>query len=108
MKQSTKKRRSDPGAAAELMYLLADRTRLRLLSLLARGERSVNDLCSALGCPQPSCSHHLGILKGANAVTARRAGKQVFYRLATPPAGPGIITLAAGGAAVTVSLARKE
>jgi len=101
-----KKRRNDPGAAAPLMYLLADATRLRLLSLLAGGERSVGDLCASLDCAQPSCSHHLGILRAANAVTARRDGKQVFYSLVAPPAAPGHITLASSAATVSISPAR--
>ena len=60
---------------------LADKTRIRILMLLADGERTVTSVCEALRLPQPTVSHHLGILKTRNLVRARRDGKQKFYSL---------------------------
>lgn len=64
-----------------LFRLLSDKTRLNILMILARGERNVSSLCEELGLPQPTVSHHLGLLRTKNLISNRRNGKQVFYGL---------------------------
>lgn len=64
-----------------LFRLLSDKTRLNILMLLAEGERNVTSLCNELQLPQPTVSHHLGLLRMNNIIGNRRAGKQVFYTL---------------------------
>jgi DNA-binding transcriptional ArsR family regulator len=64
-----------------LFQLLSDKTRLRILLLLAEGEQNVTALCQSLGLPQPTVSHHLGLLRIHNVIGNRRDGKQVFYFL---------------------------
>jgi DNA-binding transcriptional ArsR family regulator len=64
-----------------LFRLLSDRTRLNILLLLAQGERNVSSLCEQLKLPQPTVSHHLGLLRMNNIIANRRSGKQVFYSL---------------------------
>lgn len=64
-----------------LFRLLSDKTRLNILTLLASGERNVTSLCEELRLPQPTVSHHLGLLRMSNLITNRRDGKQVFYEL---------------------------
>jgi ArsR family transcriptional regulator, zinc-responsive transcriptional repressor len=64
-----------------LFRLLSDRTRLNILLALAEGERNVSSLCLELALPQPTVSHHLGLLRVNNIITNRRKGKQVFYSL---------------------------
>jgi DNA-binding transcriptional ArsR family regulator len=66
-----------------LLKLLSDPTRLNILMLLAQGERNVTSLCDELQLPQPTVSHHLGLLRMSNVINNRRAGKQVFYTLGT-------------------------
>ena len=66
---------------ASLFRVLSDSTRLRILSSLAEGERNVGSLCEELKLPQPTVSHHLGLLRVNNIVGNRRSGKQVFYSL---------------------------
>src|SRR3712207_7996594 len=66
---------------AALFKLLSDGTRLRILMLLAKGERNVSSLCEELKLPQPTVSHHLGLLRMKHIITNRRHGKQVFYGL---------------------------
>ena len=66
---------------AELFKLLSDGTRLKILSLLSKGERNVSSLCEELRLPQPTVSHHLGLLRMRNIIVNRRNGKQVFYGL---------------------------
>jgi DNA-binding transcriptional ArsR family regulator len=64
-----------------LFRLLADKTRLNILLLLSDGERNVTSLCGELKLPQPTVSHHLGLLRMNNVISNRRNGKQVFYSL---------------------------
>src|SRR6185437_3382910 len=66
---------------ANLFRLLSDRTRLNLLILLSDGEKNVTSLCDTLKLPQPTVSHHLGLLRMSNVIINRRDGKQVFYAL---------------------------
>ena len=46
-----------------LFRLLSDKTRLSILMLLATGEKNVGSLCVELNLPQPTVSHHLGLLR---------------------------------------------
>ncbi|HSZ56480.1 MAG TPA: metalloregulator ArsR/SmtB family transcription factor [Tepidisphaeraceae bacterium] len=62
-----------------LFRLLSDKTRVKILFLLTQGERNVSSLCQELRLPQPTVSHHLGLLRSRNLITNRRNGKQVFY-----------------------------
>jgi DNA-binding transcriptional ArsR family regulator len=66
---------------ASLFRLLSDKTRLSILMRLSEGERNVTTLCEELALPQPTVSHHLGLLRMNNVVGNRRHGKQVFYAL---------------------------
>jgi len=76
----------DGVAAMEGMFAgLADRTRLRLLNLMADRE----DVCvcyfvEVLGLPQPAISRHLAYLRRVGLVEARREGKWMHYRIAGP------------------------
>ena len=63
---------------------LSDEGRLRLLSALQRGEKSVGDLAGATGRSQPNVSQHLANLTHAGLVEARRDGNRVYYRIADP------------------------
>ena len=73
------------GAQMELLFrALADRTRLRLLNLLAAGEVCVCFFVEVLGTNQPKISRHLAYLRRAGIVSARREGKWMHYRIATP------------------------
>jgi ArsR family transcriptional regulator, zinc-responsive transcriptional repressor len=64
-----------------LFRLLSDRTRLNILFSLSQGEKNVTTLCQELNLPQPTVSHHLGLLRMSNVISNRRNGKQVFYSL---------------------------
>src|SRR5437867_2494934 len=72
---------SDLEQMAGMFRLLGDRTRLNLLMILSHGERNVTSLCETLRLPQPTVSHHLGLLRMSNLIENRRDGKQVFYTL---------------------------
>jgi ArsR family transcriptional regulator len=76
------------GAQMELLFkALADRTRLRLLNLMAAGEVCVCFFVEVLGTNQPKISRHLAYLRRAGVVAARREGKWMHYRIATPENG---------------------
>jgi ArsR family transcriptional regulator, zinc-responsive transcriptional repressor len=63
----------------KLFRVLSDPVRLRILLLLAGGERNVTSLCTATGLAQPTVSHHLGLLRLASLAEARRSGKSMYY-----------------------------
>ena len=59
----------------------ADRTRLRILSLLQNGELCVSDIIAILEVPQAKASHHLNYLHRAGIVEVRKQGLWCFYQL---------------------------
>ena len=63
-----------------LLKLLADPTRLRLLSLLVREQLSVAELQEILAMGQSRISTQLAQLKKAGLITDTRSGKSNFYR----------------------------
>ncbi len=82
----------DDGSAKTVLYqefarvggALGSPARLELLNLLAQGERGVEDLAAAAGLRLSNTSAQLKVLAAAGLVSARRAGRHVFYRLADP------------------------
>lgn len=67
-----------------LFRSLADRTRLRLLNLMADGEVCVCFFVEIIGTNQPKISRHLAYLRRAGIVSARRDGKWMHYRIVEP------------------------
>ena len=66
---------------AALFKVLADPTRIRILSALAATELCVCDLEAVLGMSQSATSHQLALLRSARLVRSRREGKVIYYRL---------------------------
>jgi ArsR family transcriptional regulator, arsenate/arsenite/antimonite-responsive transcriptional repressor len=67
--------------AVTRLKALADEKRLRIVALLAGGERCVCELQSELELAQPLLSFHLKKLREAGLVTDRRDGRWVHYSL---------------------------
>ncbi|WP_405735541.1 metalloregulator ArsR/SmtB family transcription factor [Streptomyces sp. NBC_01537] len=67
--------------AAEVLALLADRTRLMLLHALTTGEADVTTLTETCGAARPAVSQHLAKLRLAGLVTSRKDGRRVIYGL---------------------------
>ncbi|NYF55349.1 ArsR/SmtB family transcription factor [Micromonospora purpureochromogenes] len=67
-------------AATEMLRMLADPTRLRLMWLLSDGEHDVTALVAAVGMARPAVSQHLGKLRLAGLVSVRREGRRALYR----------------------------
>ncbi len=66
----------------QMFRAFSDRTRLRILHLLLGSELCVADIVEILQIPQPRVSRHLGHLREAELVQARKAGLWSFYSLA--------------------------
>jgi DNA-binding transcriptional ArsR family regulator len=66
---------------AELFGAFGDTSRVRILSVLASGERNVGTLAAAIGLSESAVSHHLRALRQMRLVEARRDGRQVYYSL---------------------------
>ena len=65
--------------------IIAEPSRRALLTLLATSERSVGELESRLGMPQPSVSKHLRVLREAGFVESRVDAQRRVYRLRPEP-----------------------
>lgn len=67
-------------ALSDVLAVAADPTRLRIVHLLADGERNVGEIVRiAGGVTQSGISHHLKSLSLAGIVEAERRGKFVYY-----------------------------
>lgn len=60
---------------------IAEPQRRQILNLLARGERSVNDVARSLRVRQPQVSKHLRVLRQVGLVSVRGSGQQRLYQL---------------------------
>lgn len=60
---------------------LSDPNRQAILDVLRKGEQPVSVIAESLNITLPTLSHHLDILKRCGLVSARRAGRQIFYSL---------------------------
>lgn len=69
---------------AERFRILAEPTRLVILTALLEGERSVSDLVDETGLNQANVSKHLGILRASGFVDRRKDGLYAFYSLVDP------------------------
>ncbi|WP_433801274.1 ArsR/SmtB family transcription factor [Actinomycetospora sp. CA-084318] len=70
--------------AAGTFGLLAATVRVELVWLLADGERDVGTLAELTGQSVATVSHHLGKLRLAGLVSARREGKHQVYAVDDP------------------------
>ena len=64
---------------ADTLRALGSPVRLRLMTELLDGERSVEDLAAAVGATVSATSHNLRLLRTMRLVRARRDGRHVFY-----------------------------
>lgn len=69
---------------AEIIKALAHPSRLMIVDALADGEKCVCELQKLVGSDMSTVSKHLSVMRAAGIVKSRKAGLQVFYRLAVP------------------------
>ncbi|MFQ5562134.1 MAG: ArsR/SmtB family transcription factor [Parvularculaceae bacterium] len=67
-------------ATLNIFRAVGEETRLRIMTLLSRGELTVSELTQILGQSQPRVSRHLKILADAGLVERYREGAWMFYR----------------------------
>jgi ArsR family transcriptional regulator, arsenate/arsenite/antimonite-responsive transcriptional repressor len=68
-------------ATDELLRLLADPTRARIVQLLAGEQLCTCHLVEELGAKQPNLTGHLSKLRAAGIVEAEPVGRFTYYRL---------------------------
>lgn len=67
--------------AAELFSLMATPMRLKIISALCRGEKTVGELLAEIATTQPNMSQHLSQLYRAGILARRREAQQIYYRV---------------------------
>lgn len=68
-------------SASSLLKIVADPTRLRILSALKAEELCVCDLAAAVGISESATSHQLRLLRAHRLVAFRKEGRIAYYRL---------------------------
>jgi hypothetical protein len=63
----------------EFFKVLANESRLKIVGILAGGERTVGELAAMLGVKEPTVSQHLSMLKHNNLVSVRSDGNYRYY-----------------------------
>jgi DNA-binding transcriptional ArsR family regulator len=87
------------GAAVDVLQLIGEPSRVRLLALLDHQELTVAELVAVTQLAQSSVSTHLGKLREAGLVRDRRVGASTFYALndgAMPPSARKVWDLVRG------------
>src|SRR5688572_13566761 len=72
---------------AQFFRALAHPTRIRLLEIIVRGARTVQELQEATALDQPIVSQQLAVLRNQNIVSAQKDGLSVRYTLRDPLVG---------------------
>lgn len=68
-------------ALANRFKILAEPTRLQILTALCNQEHSVQEICDRTGLLQGNVSKHLRLMKDAGVVACRREGIWRYYRV---------------------------
>lgn len=74
-----------PAETLDVLHVIADPTRRRILDAVRVRERSVGELVDVVGMHQPGVSRHLKVLRDAGLVMVRRDAQRRFYRLRPEP-----------------------
>lgn len=69
---------------AEFFKALAHPLRIRILELLAEGDKNVNEIQSIIGSEGSAVSQQLTILRAKNIVSGMKDGNRVIYSLKDP------------------------
>ena len=76
----------DATSQAAVLSVLADPTRLAILSHLRGGEHRVSELTEHLGLAQSTVSQHLAILRSAGLISSHSHGRANVSRIESPEA----------------------
>ena len=72
----------DAADIADILAVLSDPTRIRILWVLCHTAECVTDLSIAIGMSAPAVSHHLKLLKSHKIISSKKIGKEMQYSLA--------------------------
>lgn len=70
--------------------------RLRIMWLLAEGEKTVTELANALSITVANVSQHLSIMRSLGAVASRREGRAIYYHIANQKFFQGAVLIREG------------
>ena len=87
---------------ARRFAVLGEPMRLRLIQALFAGEKNVTELVELTAGTQANISRHLQTLIAAHVLARRKAGLQVYYRIADPTI-PRLCELVCGGLEKTLT-----
>lgn len=77
--------RENADEAAQLLKVLANGQRLRVLCLLVNEELSVGEINERIDLSQSALSQHLAKLREEGLVTTRREAQTIYYQLTSGP-----------------------
>jgi ArsR family transcriptional regulator len=69
---------------AEVLKVLAQPTRLKILECLRKGEKCICELVPILNGEQSNISRHVSLMQKSHLVTTRREGVRVMVRVSDP------------------------
>ena len=69
---------------AEVLKVLAQPTRLKILELLRNGERCICEIVPAINGEQSNISKHISLMQKSNLVTTRKDGVKVMVKVKDP------------------------
>ncbi|MBL0225161.1 MAG: winged helix-turn-helix transcriptional regulator [Geobacteraceae bacterium] len=69
---------------AEILKVLGQPTRLKIIDLLHDGERCVCEIFPAIGEEQSNTSRHLNLMVSSGILFRRKEGVKIFYALKHP------------------------
>ena len=84
---------ANPDQCAQIMKVLSDPNRIRIVRALIAGPANVSRLSEMTGLTVHRISHHLGRMRPAGIVECVREGRTVVYRIAEDVAVDGGVDL---------------
>jgi len=72
---------------AELLSVMANAQRLRVLTTLSEGEMAVGNLAERIGLSQSALSQHLARLRATDLVKTRRDAQTIYYSVKSEKVG---------------------
>ena len=69
---------------AEVLKVLAQPTRLKILELLRKGERCICEIVPAINGEQSNISRHISLMQKSHLVTTRKDGVKVMVKVRDP------------------------
>jgi ArsR family transcriptional regulator len=69
---------------AEVLKVLAQPTRLKILELLRDGERCICEIVPAINGEQSNISRHISLMQKSQLVTTRKDGVKVMVKVSDP------------------------